>query len=115
MRNLVQTMPKNAYFSEKRCKIATESRLHPQTPVGLWGLRPPCCYYRIITLFRSFLTLTAFFSHLKKNGITTVNVLLLLLLHLFFTSNFVTYLNISYPRAQVTLATPLVAEQGEGK
>jgi len=54
----------------------------------------------------------------KRNNITAVNVLLLLLLqllHLFFISNSVVFVaggrkNISCPRAQGTLATPLLKQ-----
>jgi len=52
------------------------------------------------------------FIPLKKNQATTTNVLPLLLPHLFFNSNSVSFVeggrkNISCPRAQGTLATPL--------
>jgi len=92
-----------------------------QNYLSVGGSNPaPICptlllLFTIASLSSSFLALNVFYYPQKKNKITAVNVLLLLLLHLFFISNTVAlvdggYMNASCSRAQGTLATPLLKQ-----
>jgi len=106
-------------FWNKNIKLPT-----PESPLasGSWGLCPQTptllLLLTIVNLSSTFLALNAFYYPQKNNNIITVNVLLLLLpqlLHLFFISNSIVFVdgrrkNIFCPRAQYTLATPLLKQ-----
>jgi len=110
-------MLKNAYFFGKNCKNCHSVRwsaLEPTFVSGNWGSasRPPrwipAYYYNFI----EFVFIANMRFNLQKwTKLTHSSVLLLLLQH-FFTSNSIVFVergrkNISCPRAQGTLATPL--------
>jgi len=107
-------MLKNAYFYGKKCKNWLSAPEPPLAPGG-WELRPqtPALLLlpNVTTLSGSFLALSAFYYEQKeKNNYSTSAFAFL---HLFFTSNSVVFVNggrknVSCPRAQGTLATPLV-------
>jgi len=106
-------MLNNAYFLEKTVKDRPFDS-------GGWGLSPQNSALwllpTITALSSSFLALNAFCNLQKKNKITTVNDLFLLLPHFFtyFSLQTLYFLltgggkNISCPKAQDTLVTPLI-------
>jgi len=98
-------MLEDAYFLEKTINIASASGAPPSN-LRLLSAALRCYFCLLLQLCRVyFYTAKCGLLPLKKNKITTVNVLLLLLLHLFFTLNSVVFIdrwrkNISCPRAQ---------------
>jgi len=91
-------MLKNAYFLEKNCN----NRLSIGTPACLWwlGALPPDPRFVTPTCYNSFFEFVSSAKSVllpsKINKTTTVNVLLLLLLHfytLFFTSNSILFVD----------------------
>jgi len=112
-------------FWNKNAKITSASGWNP--PVCLWGLGALLPDSHVITP-AYYCKSAEFISSTKwillpsrKNKITAVNVLLLLLLslsHLFFISNSVVFVdgghkNVSCPRSQNILATPLLKQSGK--
>jgi len=109
---LDQSMLKNAYNLEKTIKIVSASGDPPPSP-----RLPLRCYSRLLLQFSraAFLVLNAFIPLRKKqNNYSKYSAFASsAILHAFFTSNSVVFMterkNISCPRVQDTLATPLVA------
>jgi len=105
-RNLDQSMLKNAYFWGESCK--NRLRFGGSDPSVL----TPACYYNFVEFVSSA---KCIFFRSKKKQITTANILPLLLLHLFFNSISVSFVEggrkiISCPRAHGTLVTPLLKQ-----
>jgi len=102
------TLLKNAYFLEKDVKFA-----HWPPAAGVSAPRPPCCYSRLLLQLcqSSFLALNALYCLQKRTNFASLKFL-----QLFFTSNSIIFVgrgrkNISCPRAQCALATPLTLIQ----
>jgi len=100
-------MLKNAYILEKDVKIASASGAPPRNPVGTLALLLPAYYYNFTTLSSSFLALNLVYYLQKRTNFASSNFLQLL-----FISNSVVFVdrvckNISCPRVQGILATPL--------
>jgi len=113
-------------FWNKNVKITSVSGAPPRTPVFLRRLsgstpRPTRYYSCLLLQDVEFISSTKCILFPSKKNKITVNVLLLLLLqlsHLFFISNCLVFIdgghkNISCPRTQDILATPLLNSFGK--
>jgi len=100
-------------FLEKAVKSPQRRELRPRIPGG-WGLHPQLSalllsYYNFVP-FVSNTNFVFYLPQKEQNNYSKCSTFASsALLHLFFTSNYVTYFNISCPRAQGALPTPLVA------
>jgi len=119
-------MLKNTYFYEKCKNRLGVGGFDPETPLasGVWGQSPQTSTLLlqpiVTTLSSSFLALNAFYYLKKNNNCSKCSAFAsFALLHLFFTSNSVVFVdrgrkNVSCSRAQSKLATPLALGLGAG-